>query len=141
MNLKDIAQLVTDKISSRQVTLQDYVTTASCCDRTYITLSPTLNCAILIFIQTRICHRTGRSNRTSGQGHVSCPAPCGIPQGLFLLAFFVTCFPLRSAGNYPSHSIPLRHAGSLVPCALWCATQAQQRPCRGHPSFVQGQSM
>ena len=28
MNLKDIAQLVTDKISSRQVTLQDYVTTA-----------------------------------------------------------------------------------------------------------------
>lgn len=29
MNLKDIAQLVTDKISSRQVTLQDYVTTDS----------------------------------------------------------------------------------------------------------------
>ena len=57
-----------------------------------------------------------------------CPAPCDIPLGLFLLAFFVTCFPLRSAGNYPSHSIPLRHAGSLVPCALWCSMQAQQRP-------------
>ena len=27
-----------------------------------------------------------------------------------------------------SQSIPLKQAGSLVPCALWCATQAQQRP-------------
>ena len=118
MNLKDIAQLVTDKISSRQVTLQDYVTTASCCDRTYITLSPTLNCAILIFIQTRICHRTGRSNRTSGQGHVSCPAPCDIPLGLFVLVLFVFCSRRYSAGNYPSHSIPLKHAGNFFPCSL-----------------------
>ena len=94
MNLKDIAQLVTDKISSRQVTLQDYVTTASCCDRTYITLSPTLNCAILIFIQTRICHRTGRSNRTSGQGNVSCPAPCDIPQAITLPIQFHALAPL-----------------------------------------------
>ena len=57
-----------------------------------------------------------------------CPAPCDIPLGLFLLAFFVTSSLRYSAGNYPSHSIPLKQAGSLVPCALWCATQAQQRP-------------
>ena len=43
--------------------------------------------------------------------------------------------------GYFSHSIPRKHAGNLVPCALWCATQAQQCACRGHPSFVQGQSM
>jgi len=37
-------------------------------------------------------------------------------------------------------SIPRKQAGSLVPCALWCATQAQQRPWRGQ-SLGQGQSM
>ena len=29
---------------------------------------------------------------------------------------------------YFCQSIPRKQAGSLVPCALWCATQAQQRP-------------
>ena len=42
--------------------------------------------------------------------------------------------------SYFCQSMPRRQAGSLVPCALWCATQAQQRPWRGQ-SFGQGQSM
>jgi len=47
--------------------------------------------------------------------------------GLFFLLYFC-------------QSIPRKHAGSLVPCALWCATQAQQRPCRGQ-SLGQGHDM
>jgi len=33
--------------------------------------------------------------------------------------------------SYFCQSIPCKHAGSLVPCALWWATQTQQRPWRG----------
>ena len=51
---------------------------------------------------------------------------------------------LSRSGNvnlfYFTHSIPLKHAGNLPPAALWCATQAQQRPCRGQ-SFGQGHDM
>jgi len=37
-------------------------------------------------------------------------------------------------------SMPRKQAGSLVPAALWWATQAQQCPCRGQ-SFGQGHDM
>lgn len=37
--------------------------------------------------------------------------------------------------------MPRKQAGSFLPCSLWWATQAQQIPWRGQPSFVQGQSI
>ena len=57
----------------------------------------------------------------------------------------------RRTGNntsYACHAIPLRQAGSLgrwsaeacAAQALWCATHSLHLPCRGQPSFAQGQS-
>jgi hypothetical protein len=42
--------------------------------------------------------------------------------------------------SYFCQSMPRRQAGSLVPCARWCATHSQHFPWRGQ-SFGQGQSM
>ena len=56
----------------------------------------------------------------------------------------------RRTGNntsYACHAKPLRQAGSLgrwsaeacAAQALWCATHSLHLPCRGQPSFAQGQ--
>ena len=84
---------------------------------------------------------------------VSCSVPCGIPQAITLLlqspslapylrhtyatcAIFLSCSLRYSAGNYPSHSITLKHAGSFFVFILFLGLSELKCPSLERESCI-----